>query len=67
MTFDTSQLRVPTEGVLGFDSQGSHLSVIVPVDESVGGGPCLDGAGEVNGAAGLDEELVVADDGSPRF
>ena len=47
----------------------ANLSVIVPVD--VPGGPLLsarvDQAGQVDGAAGLDEQLVVAKDGRAGF
>ena len=45
----------------------THLSVVVPVDEGVGGRTRLNGAGEVDGAAGLDEQLVVANDGRLGF
>ena len=38
-----------------------YLSVVVPVDEGISGWARLNGAGQVDGAAGLNVEFVVAD------
>ncbi len=47
----------------------SHLVIVLPVDVPVVHGLAarLDGAGEVDGAAGLDEKLVRAKDGRAGF
>jgi len=45
----------------------SYFSVVVPVDEGVSGGARLDGAGQVDGAAGLYVKFVVANYCGFRF
>lgn len=44
-----------------------YLPIVVPVDEGLRGGPRLNGASEVDGAPGLDVQLLVPDDRRFRF